>query len=188
MHQTARRHARSFLVAGLGLIAACASNAPLSGGMSGTTSIESGGARGDRVSSVAEFKVAQRSTVAVPMAEAWTRLSKAYADLGIPLTSVNPGAHVLGNEGLKRTHTLGNTRLSTMLECGTGGGGANADAYSINMSVISRLQAISDSTTEIATLVQATASPMSFGNPAVECSTTGSLEEKISAAVGGSKK
>ncbi|MEO6865377.1 MAG: hypothetical protein ABI229_07995 [Gemmatimonadaceae bacterium] len=184
MTKSTRRHARLLLVASVGLIAGCATGAPVNGGMSAGPSIEGGGARGDPLSGVAEFKVAQRATVAVPIAEAWTRLAKAYSDLGVPLTTVTPTAHILGNEGMKRSHTLGNERLSSMLDCGTGGGGANADIYSVNMSVVSRLQARTDSTTEVATMVQATAAPMSFGNPPVVCSTTGWLEGMISAAVG----
>lgn len=185
MSQSVRRHTRSLSIVSAGFIAGCAAGPALSSGMSERPLVENRGARGDALSGVAEFKVAQRTTAAVPIADAWTRLAKAYSDLGVPLTRVTPEIHVLGNEGMKRSHTLGNTRLSSLLECGIGGGGANADTYSINMSVVSKLQALSDSTTEIATFVQATAAPMSFGNAPVVCTTTGWLEGKISAAVSG---
>jgi len=149
--------------------------------------VESGPSGGDRISGPAQFQLAQRSSVAVPVAEAWKRLAKAYADLGIPLTTVRPEDHFLGNEGMRRSHMFAGERLSSLLDCGTGGGGANADIYSINMSAVSRLSAPSDSTTEIATLVQATATPMSFGTPPVVCSTTGWLEAKISSMVSNPK-
>jgi len=151
--------------------------------MSGVQSIESGASPGDRMNTVTELKTAQRSTAPVPIAEAWPRLTKAYSDLGIPLTTVNPTDHIVGNEGMRRTHTMANDRISAFLDCGTGGGGANADMYAINMSVVSRLAPLADGTTEVATLLQATATPMSFGTPPIVCATTGALEARIAAAV-----
>ena len=179
--------AQSLFTMGLLLVGGCASGGSVNGGLSSGPSVESG-VGGDRLSGMAEFKLAQRSTVAVPLAEAWTRLAKAYSDLGIPLTTVRPEVHSLGNAGMKRSHTLADQRLSSLLECGSGGGGANADTYSVNMSVVSELQPVTDTTTEVATLVQATAAPMSFGNPAVVCSTTGALEQKISGLIAAPRK
>jgi hypothetical protein len=188
MYQPARRYSRSLSVAAVFLLAGCAStSAPLNGGVSSGPSIqESSTQSGDRITTVPQFKVAQRTTVPVPVADAWTRLAKAYSDLGIPLTTVQPDAHVLGNEGMKRSHTLANQRLSQFLDCGSGGSGsANADVYSINMSVVSRLSPTSDNGTEVATLIQATATPMTFGTAPVVCSTTGALEARIASMVGG---
>jgi hypothetical protein len=188
MYQPARCYSRSLSFAGVVLLASCASgSAPLSSGVSSGPSIqESNTQGGDRMASVPQFKVAQRATVQVPIADAWTRLSKTYSDLGIPLTTVQPDAHVLGNEGMKRSHTLANTRMSQFLNCGDGGSGsANADVYSINMSVISRLSPTAENGTEVATLIQATATPMAFGTAPVVCSTTGKLEAQIASAVGG---
>lgn len=157
--------------------------------MSGGPQVEVGAAGGNRLSGIPEFKLARQTSVPIPIAEAWTRLVKAYSDLGIPLTTVSPNDHFLGNEGMRRSHTFAGQRMSLLLDCGIGGtsGGANADIYSINMSVVSRLVASPDSTTEVATLVQATAMPMSFGTPAVVCSTNGWLEAKIASMVGNSK-
>ena len=188
MYPSARRYSRSLSFAGVVLLASCASSsAPLSAGVSSGPSIqESNTQSGDRMATVPQFKVAQRMTVQVPIADAWVRLSKAYSDLGIPLTTVQPDAHVLGNEGMKRSHTLANQRLSQFLDCGSGGSGsANADVYSINMSVVSRLSPTSENATEVATLIQATATPMAFGTAPVVCSTTGSLEARIASMVGG---
>jgi hypothetical protein len=187
MYRSGRRYSRSFLTLVIVLVSGCASGSTLNGGVSSEPSIETQNTqRGDRMATVPEFKVAQRSTVNVPIADAWTRLSKAYSDLGIPLTTVQPDAHVLGNEGMKRSHTLANQRMSQFLDCGSGGsGGANADVYSINMSVVSRLSPTSANGTEVATLIQATATPMAFGNAPVVCSTTGRLETQIASAVGG---
>ena len=188
MYQSARRYSRSLSFVGIVILAGCASSsAPLTGGVSTGPSIqESNTQSGDRLATVPQFKVAQRATVKVPIADAWTRLSKAYSDLGIPLTTVQPDAHVLGNEGMKRSHTLANQRMSQFLDCGSGGSGsANADVYSINMSVVSRLSPMPENGTEVATLVQATATPMAFGTAPVVCSTTGSLEARIASMVGG---
>lgn len=188
MYQSVRRCSRSLSFVGLAILAGCASgSAPLNGGVSTGPSIQESNAQsGDRMASVPQFKVAQRATVSVPIADAWARLSKEYSDLGIPLTTVQPDAHVLGNEGMKRSHTLANSRMSQFLDCGSGGSGsANADVYSINMSVVSRLSSMSENSTEVATLIQATATPMAFGTAPVVCSTTGKLEAQIASAVGG---
>ncbi len=177
---------RSWRIAGIFCLVGCASGASVGGGVSSGPSVQVSNAQGgDRMNTPPEFQVAQRSTVRVPIGEAWARLSKAYADLGIPLTTVQAEVHELGNVGMRRSHSLGNQRLSSLLECGSGGGGDNADTYSINMSVVSRLTATADTTTEIATLVQATASAMAFGSAPVVCSTKGSLEAQISSIVSG---
>jgi hypothetical protein len=183
MSRPAQLRVHSLLTAGIVLLAGCATTAATTGELSGRSQIEGGGGRGDPLSGVTEFKLAQRSTVPVPVAQAWPRLVKAYSDLGIPLTSISAADRRLGNEGMKRSHTLANSRISDFLDCGTGGGGANADTYSINMSVASRLQALTDSTTEVSTMIQATATPMSFGTPPVVCSTLGSLEARIASLV-----
>lgn len=185
MSQSARLRPRSLLIVGVVFFAGCATSAPLTGGLSTGPSIGNGGGRGDALSGSPAFKVAQLSSVSVPLAEAWTRLAKVYSDLAIPLTVVSPQDHVLGNQGMKRSHTFANERLSSLFDCGSGQGGANADMYSINMSVMTRLRALSDSTTEIATLVRATATPMSFGTPPVECGTNGWLEAKVASMVSG---
>ena len=187
MYQPVRRYSLSLCFGGIVLLGGCASGAPLNGGISSGPAINAGGTHnGDALSTVAQFKVAQRATVQVPIADAWARLSKAYSDLGIPLTTVQPDAHVLGNEGMKRSHTLASQRISQFLDCGSGGSGsANADVYSINMSVVSRLTPTSENSTEVATLIQATATPMTFGTAPVVCSTTGSLEARIASMVGG---
>ncbi len=187
MPQYPSRQVVSLVVTVVGLSLACASGgAPVSGTISGQRSIETGETLGSRMGSLPEFKSAQRSVVRVPIADAWARLAKAYETLGIPLTTATPATHVLGNEGMRRTHNLAGESLSTFLDCGNGtGGGANADMYAVNMSVVTQLQAVADTATEVATLVQATAAPLSFGSPAVACSTNGGLEQKIVALVRG---
>jgi hypothetical protein len=186
--QSTRLCNRSLFIVGAAILAGCASGASVNGSLAGQRSIETGAAPGDRLTSIPEFKAAERTTVPIPIADAWTKLSKAYADLGIPLTLVTPADHVLGNEGMRRTHTLANDRLSSFLDCGVGGGGANADMYGINMSVMSQLQPVTDGSTQIATMVQATAAPLSFGTSPVVCATTGALEVRIAAMVAGTSK
>ena len=167
------------------LVAGCASSGvPAGGAMSGIRSIETGETMGARLGSLPEFKSAHQSRVQLPIETAWTRLGLAYQTLGIALTVRDAPSHTLGNEGTRRTHTLGGERMSDFLDCGTGtGGGPNADLYAITLSVVSELQAASESTTQVATMVQATAAPLTFGSPPVACSTTGNLEERIAALV-----
>lgn len=189
MYPSPRCCSRSLYFVGVVLLAGCASSgAPLNAGVSAGPSIQESNAQsGDRMATVPQFKVAQRATVQIAIADAWPRLSKAYSDLGIPLTTVQPDAHVLGNEGMKRSHTLAGQRLSQFLDCGSGGSGsANADVYSVNMSVVSRLSPTAENGTEVATLIQATATPMAFGTAPIVCSTTGALEARIASMVGGS--
>ena len=186
MSQTVLPGTRIWSITAAVFLFGCASGASVSGGVSSGPSVQISDAQGgNRMSTAPQFQTAQRSTVPVPIADAWALLSKAYANIGIPLTTVQPDIHELGNVGRRLSHTLGKQRLSSLLECGSGGGGANADTYSINMSVVSQLTATADSTTEVATLVQATASPVAFGNAPVVCSTKGALEAQISSIVSG---
>lgn len=152
--------------------------------MSGMRSIETGTSMGARMGSLPEFKSAHRTSVQMSLATAWPRLAAAYQTMGIGLTMSDAASHTLGNEGMRRTHTLGGTRLSDFLDCGVGSsGGPNADLYAVTLSVVSQLQAVGDSTIQIATMVQATAAPLTFGSPAVACSTTGGLEDRLAALV-----
>ncbi len=191
MHRQALRVPRSFVTVAAVLLSGCASGSTLSSGVTAGPSIETANTQhGDRMTSVPEFKSAQVVKVDVQIADVWPRLIKAYSDVGIPLTTVQPGKFFLGNEGMKRSHTLGNQRLSSYLNCGVGGssGGDNADVYSVNMSVVTQLTSMADNGTEVATLIQATATPMTFGTAAVVCSTTGRLERRIATEISGSQE
>jgi len=186
MSHSVLRTTRPWPIAGILFLFGCASATPANGGWSSGPSVQVSGAQGgDRMNTPPEFKIAQQSTVQMPIADAWVRLSKAYSDLGIPLTTLQPSLHELGNMGMRRSHSLGNQRLSSMLECGASGDGANADSYLISMSVVSQLTATADSTTEVATLVQATAAPMAFSTAPIVCSTKGVLEARISSMASG---
>ena len=121
-------------------------------------------------------KVSQKTTSRHSMANA----QRAYADLGIPLTTRREEDHILGNEGMNVSHTLDKRPLSTFLGCGTGSGGPNADLYAVHMSVVTQLTPMRDSTVQIATLVTADATSRLYGNVAATCATTGELEKDIS--------
>lgn len=169
------------------LLVGCASSgAPASGTLSGMRSIETGESMGARLGSLPEFKSAHKSNVPVPINTAWARLGAAYEKMGIGLTTRDTASHTLGNEGMRRTHTLGGERLSDFLDCGTGtGGGPNADLYAVTLSVVTQLQPVNESSTQVATMVQATAAPLTFGSPPVACATTGNLEERLASLVRG---
>lgn len=183
---TFRRHYVSSIGFVIAIASGCASggtavNPSMSGGI---RAISTGASTNSTLAATPEFTTAYRSSVALPAAEAWKRLLAAYDSVGIALTVADEATRTVGNEGMRRTHTLAGKRLSDYLNCGTGSsGGPNADLYAVTMSVVSQVHPVADNSSEIATMVQATAAPMTFGTPPVPCSTTNALEDRLVALV-----
>ena len=183
---TFRRHHVSSIAVVIAIASGCASggtamNPSMSGGI---RAIGTGAATNSTLASTPEFTTAYRSSVALPAAEVLKRLLVAYDAVGIPLTVADQATRTVGNEGMRRTRTLAGKRLSEYLSCGTGSsGGPNADLYAVTMSVVSQVHVVTDNSSEVATMVQATAAPMTFGTPPVPCSTTNALEDRLVALV-----
>lgn len=119
----------------------------------------------------------------LPVEQAWKGLVQAYPALGIPITEIDPRSHAIGNRDLRVRGRLGDTRLSSYLECGRTQGRASANTYEVQLSVRTRLESSAPGTTTVSTHLNATARPSTFAGHDVRCSSTGRLERRIAVEV-----
>lgn len=119
------------------------------------------------------------ATVDAPIDKVWAALVPAYDSLAIPLTAIDPAAHVIGNGGFIVHRKLGNARLSQYINCGNAQGGPSADSYEINLSVTTSLAPASSAATVVTTRVNAAGKPASLSGEYMPCGTTGGLETRL---------
>ena len=117
-------------------------------------------------------------TLAATRAKAWEALNAVYSQLGLALTIVDTGSHVIGAVRVTQRHPVAGERLSRILECGTGQYGPNAERYTVQITVVSAVGPVGEKQTSLATRVGGTAAPNGL-NSSVNCASTGVLEEKI---------
>ncbi|HLV26481.1 MAG TPA: hypothetical protein VKZ41_09215 [Gemmatimonadales bacterium] len=121
----------------------------------------------------------------MPMETAYRRLLAAYDVLGIEANAMSERERFVGARNLRLRRRLGNRRLSTLLNCGAGMTGPNADQYEITLSIISELRPAGTAATQLTSRIDATARPMGVSGNTVYCSTTGRLETEIAETVEG---
>ena len=119
------------------------------------------------------------ATVDAPVDKVWAALVPAYDSLAIPLTAIDPAAHVIGNGGFIVHRKLGNARLSQYINCGSAQGGPSADSYEINLQVTTSLAPASSTSTVVTTRVNAAGKPASLSGEYMPCATTGGLETRL---------
>lgn len=168
-------------------VTACASSrsGPASGGGTMETGVATMAASGGQmfdIRIVEEISVSSDPIVGA-VGEAWRVLPDVHREIGIPIGTRNPRAHLVGNEGFEVHRELGDTRLSNYLQCGRSNSGANADHYRVRMTVLSQLVEDVEAGTVLSTHVRATATRRGVSGHAVRCSTTGRLEREIMEAV-----
>lgn len=109
----------------------------------------------------------------------------AFADIGVEPTVIDAQQKRIGNPGFIRTRTLGSVPLSRYLECGTNMSGVKADNDRITLVVESIIEADGTKDSAMRILVNASAkSMMGSSTAAVECASTGRLEQLLRNAVG----
>lgn len=121
-------------------------------------------------------------TVAVSSDRVWSALSQVYSQLGIQLSVADTESHVIGALRVVQRRPVAGERLSRLLECGTGPYGANAERYTVQLTVLTSLQSIGDKLSTIDTRVAGTAAPNGL-NSTVACASSGVLEEKVTELV-----
>ena len=121
--------------------------------------------------------------VDAPIENVWAVLPQVFEDLDVPLAVHDSDSKKIGNDGFQ-PRRVGGSRLSQFLRCGTGMTATpNADRYQVTMSLTTRLSEADDGGTTIVTVVWATAKPRDVGGNAVNCASTGELENRISEMV-----
>lgn len=118
-------------------------------------------------------------TLALSAPAAWVAISRAYERLGIPLTVVDSESHVIGALRATQRRAIAGERLSRLLDCGLGSYGPNADRYTVQLTALSGVQALSDGRSVVETRVSGIASPNGLSS-SVNCASTGALEDRVS--------
>jgi hypothetical protein len=121
--------------------------------------------------------------VGYPIDRVWRALPAAYDSLKIPLTTLDAGKHLIGNEGMKARQRLGNVSMSTYIDCGQAQIGPSADSYDIYLEVTTTARSVSPTETELSTMVVSAAKPLQFSQEYSRCSTKGTIEDQISKIV-----
>lgn len=161
----------------------CASSPGL-GGRTETTESVHGATTGvfAKLSTIVEADPVVTPLAASPEG-AWAQVAPAYTEIGIPLTIVAGDSRLAGNQGWTLRRAVGGVALRNYLRCGDDGTGPNADTYQISMNVATQIQKEADGTSSAATVMDATASPMSIGSNILRCSSTGELEKRINETI-----
>lgn len=131
---------------------------------------------------VTKTVTAQTTKLAGSVDDAWKALPQVLDSLGVRATLVDPAQHLVGVEQMKIRVNLGKTPLSRYLDCGQTQIGPNADSYEVLLTVKSRVTPAAEGS-QLSTIVDAVARPISFRQNYSSCSTTGLLETRIADAM-----
>lgn len=131
--------------------------------------------------------VRETSDVPLPAVRAFDALPAAYASVGISKAAVvdnSGGVYTIGVRNLPAHGSIGGTRLSTYIDCGSGAMRIPANSYDVNLSVTTYVTPNGEGST-LHTMVVADARDPATNSPAIHCSSTGKFESRIAALVAG---
>jgi len=128
--------------------------------------------------------VAISEPIALGADSAYNLLLKVYADLQVPITSMDSRQRMAGNPNFKVRRRLGGVGLVKYLDCGNKDGTPNAETYDVVLNIVSAVGGATPGRSTVSTRVDAIASHPVFGSSnQLVCTTTGELEKRIAAAV-----
>ena len=174
---------RLILLGGCVALAACASSG---GGTTSSPAVETvrvASGNSAMTTTVRPTVNASGATIAFPLDHTWAALRSVYDSLGIPVATVDPGNHVIGNPEMKLRRRLGEVGLSKYIDCGNTQGAPSAETYEIRMSVFTQAQAATPTSTSVLTTVEARGRPITMSGEYSICSSTGVLERQIAELV-----
>jgi hypothetical protein len=117
--------------------------------------------------------------VDAPVESAWTVLADVYDEMEIPLSVYEPETMTVGNRGFT-PKTIGGARMSRYLECGASTTGRPyADAYKVEMYLVTRVDGAGPTRARIMTEIYATARSRDTSGNRIQCPTKGLLERRI---------
>lgn len=134
---------------------------------------------------VGSDNVGSSTRVSASPEQVWAVLPEVYGEIGIEVGTSDPSSRLLGNQQITASRRFAGESLTDLLRCGTTATGAPiASTYRIRMSLLTNLQPVSATETEVRTVVQATATNNAgVSTDPVACASTGALEERIAAAI-----
>lgn len=121
-----------------------------------------------------------RRSIPIAGDRALALLPAVFQDLGLAIKVVDPQAKLVRGELTRSRRPFGGRMYSQLLDCGSTAAGPNAARYAINLTVQSQVLAVSDSGTELGTVVQAVAIPDATGGNPVRCVPNDVIAEIVS--------
>jgi hypothetical protein len=125
---------------------------------------------------------AAMGTVAFAPDKVWGVLPAVFDSLGIPIGTLDPQRHLIGNTGFNAYQRLGKTSLSKLIDCGRTQGFPSADSYDVYLQITTQVTP-KDAGSAVSTLVEAAGRPMVVKGDYIKCSSLGVIESSILAAV-----
>jgi hypothetical protein len=117
--------------------------------------------------------------VAAMSDQVWRLLPAVLDSLGIPVNTLDPAKHTIGNSGFNVRGRLKSVPLSRYIDCGNSTGiGPNADTYQVNLEFLVEVQPV-DAGSSVRTTLQAMAKPVTFAQDYSACSSKGALESRV---------
>ena len=158
-------------------IVACAPAGPAPPRNDGVVRV--GGSEGVAILATGSLSTPGIATIPAALDAIWQVLPTVYDSLGIPRNTLDVASRTIGNTGYLTRRTLGKTRLSDYIDCGSPQLRPAADYYDVNLSVLTQLQPESSGATRVTTTLVASAKSPSFAGQFDRCSSTGRLETKL---------
>jgi hypothetical protein len=175
----------ALFAAAVGLASCASAGGPVSGAAPQTTTISIGGdattgaASSVSVTSHRELRGSSHRVEAL-IDEVWQVLPAVYAELGVPIGTVNSSARTIGNTQLTLNRRFDGGAISRYLNCGAGPSGQPlADQYRVEASLLTILHPEADGTTRVETRLTGSATNRGTSGAPVTCGTTGRLEARI---------
>lgn len=121
-----------------------------------------------------------------PYDSVWGALKRSLAALAIPEGFEDPRAGEIGNADIKAFKRLGRQALASLVRCGSGPTGPNADSYVVYLSLVVLAQPLPDREVAVLPLLTGHAvDPAGGRSDAVNCTSTGRLEKLIGEGING---
>lgn len=110
----------------------------------------------------------------------WRVLAPLFGEMGLPVTGLDTAAFTIASDAEARRRFLGSP-LDTYLDCGISGAtrAPIANSYAVRLQVASLLKAVDGGNTEVQLLVRGHARDPVNSGPALPCTSTGRLEQRI---------
>lgn len=118
--------------------------------------------------------------VAAPAERVWPLLAEVYRELGIPVTTADPAARMVGNPKFTARGRVGRVSMPELVDCGTEISGPRALTHRITFHIATTLEPADADQVTVQTTISASARSVdgSSGRPQ-PCTTTGVLERQI---------
>lgn len=127
---------------------------------------------------LAERPRATAMTVAATASNVWLAVKAVYAELEVPITVENVGAHQLGNANFNRSRAIAGQPMSQLVDCGSGMTGPKAMSYRIYISLLTQVTPNANGTTTVQTTFVPMGQDVSAGSSdRIPCGSTGRFEQ-----------